>query len=96
MNFGRTRRPLLVSTLLFVVVVGVAGTTYALRKPTPKQIPDLHDAREVHLANVKQLTFGGENAEAYFSRDGKKLVFCSNRHNGGGHDTNIFIADWVK
>jgi Tol biopolymer transport system component len=30
-----------------------------------------------------------------FSHDGKKIVFASNRFNGGGRDTNIFIADWV-
>jgi len=28
---------------------------------------------EKHLRNLRQLTFGGENAEAYFSADGKKL-----------------------
>ncbi len=28
---------------------------------------------EKHLRNLRQLTFGGENAEAYFSQDGKKL-----------------------
>lgn len=32
---------------------------------------------EKHLANIRQLTFGGNNAEAYFSFDGKKLVFQS-------------------
>jgi TolB protein len=31
-----------------------------------------------------------------FSPDGKKIVFCSNRNNGGTRDTNIFIADWVS
>lgn len=31
-----------------------------------------------------------------FTQDGKKFIFCSNRNNGGTHDTNIFIADWVK
>jgi TolB protein len=31
-----------------------------------------------------------------FNRTGKKLVFCSNRNNGGTRDTNIFVADWVK
>ena len=31
--------------------------------------------KEKHLANVKMLTFGGENAEAYFSRDDQKLIF---------------------
>jgi TolB protein len=34
---------------------------------------------EKHLANIKQLTHGGENAEAYFSADGKRLVFQSTR-----------------
>jgi hypothetical protein len=30
---------------------------------------------ERHLRNVRQLTFGGENAEAYFSPDGTRLIF---------------------
>lgn len=30
---------------------------------------------EKHLKNIRQLTFGGDNAEAYFSFDGSKLVF---------------------
>ncbi len=34
---------------------------------------------ETHLANVRQLTFGGENAEAYFSFDGSRLIFQSTR-----------------
>ena len=34
---------------------------------------------EVHLKNLRQLTFGGENAEAYWSPDGQKLVFQSAR-----------------
>jgi len=32
-----------------------------------------------HLANLKQLTFGGQNAEAYWSPDGKMLVFQTTR-----------------
>lgn len=28
---------------------------------------------EIHLRNLRQITFGGENAEAYFSADGKRL-----------------------
>src|SRR5712692_3488356 len=30
---------------------------------------------ERHLKNIRQLTFGGENAEAYFSADGTKLIY---------------------
>ena len=39
--------------------------------------PDLATPQEKHLRNVHQLTFGGSNAEAYFSADGKKLIFQS-------------------
>ena len=35
----------------------------------------IHFPGETHFANVRQLTFGGDNAEAYFSTDGKYLVY---------------------
>jgi Tol biopolymer transport system component len=35
--------------------------------------------QETRLKNVRQLTFGGQNAEAYFSYDGKELIFQSTR-----------------
>ena len=38
----------------------------------------------------------GFDAFPMFSPNGKKIVFCSNRNNGGTRDTNIFIADWVE
>lgn len=34
---------------------------------------------EPHLVNVRQLTFGGQNAEAYFSKDGDELIFQTTR-----------------
>ena len=36
---------------------------------------------EKHLRNVRQLTFGGQNAEAYFSADDRYLIF---QHQGEG------------
>ena len=33
------------------------------------------DSGERHLRRIRQLTFGGNNAEAYFSPDGKRLIF---------------------
>lgn len=36
---------------------------------------------EKYLKHIKQLTFGGENAECYFSFDGKKFSFQSTRGN---------------
>ncbi len=37
------------------------------------------DSGETRLTNIRQLTNGGENAEAYFSNDGKWLTFQSTR-----------------
>lgn len=31
--------------------------------------------KETHLRNVRQLTFGGQNAEAYWSFDGKQIIY---------------------
>ena len=45
--------------------------------------------RETRLGNVTQLTFGGENAEAYFSPDGGELVFQSTRD--GAQCDQIFV-----
>ncbi|HEX4601793.1 MAG TPA: hypothetical protein VH116_10420 [Gemmatimonadales bacterium] len=33
------------------------------------------DSGEVHLRHVRQLTFGGQNAEAYFAASGRQLIF---------------------
>jgi Tol biopolymer transport system component len=43
----------------------------------------LRDEREQHLADLRQLTFDGENAEAYFSPDGRSLVFQRTPPEGG-------------
>jgi TolB protein len=46
-------------------------------------------------SNVEQVTYDSVfDAFPVFSPDGKKLIWSSNRHNGGTHDTNLFIADW--
>lgn len=37
------------------------------------------DPREVHFGELSMLTDGGENAEAYFSFDGSRLIFQSTR-----------------
>ena len=37
------------------------------------------DMGEMHVTNLRQLTHGGENAEAYFSFDGTELIFQTTR-----------------
>lgn len=46
--------------------------------------------KEIHLSNLKQLTFGGDNAEAYFSFDNKNLCFQSNNKKWGVNCDQIF------
>ncbi len=46
---------------------------------------------EPHLRNIRQLTFGGENAEAYWSFDGKQLCLQSTR--GDLKADQIFVMD---
>lgn len=48
---------------------------------------------ELHLKNLKQLTFGGDNAEAYFSFDNSSIVFQSNNAKWGLQCDQIF---WTK
>jgi Tol biopolymer transport system component len=47
--------------------------------------------------NLEQITYDKVfDAFPVFSNNGKHLVFSSNRNNGGTHETNLFIADWVE
>ncbi len=50
-------------------------------------------AQESHLKNLRQLTHGGDNAEAYFSPDGKSLSFQTNNKAWGLHCDQIFRMD---
>jgi Tol biopolymer transport system component len=45
---------------------------------------------EKHFKNIRQLTFGAENAEAYFSSDGTKLIYQST---AGGACDQEFVVD---
>lgn len=73
-------------TMLAVVAAGLYLTAQA-PPPAASQAPAARQGSapvppvegEWRLRNVRQLTFGGENAEAYFSSDGTRLVFQSTR-----------------
>jgi TolB protein len=58
-----------------VLVAESMATVKAQGTAAPLGLPD-----EKRLANVRQLTFGGENAEAYFSFDGQRLSFQSTKN----------------
>ena len=61
----------------FLLLLGffVVAAPRAAQSPAPA----IGSGAERHLANIRQLTFGGENAEAYFSSDGSRLIYQSTR-----------------
>ena len=48
-----------------------------------KATPELMRPDEPHLTDLRRLTFGGENAEAYWAPDGKRLIFQRTGPEGG-------------
>lgn len=70
MSFGKVALAV-VATLGFWTQAGLAGGPSSKSKVIPST------GVERHLKNVRQLTFGRQNAEAYFSFDGSKLIFQS-------------------
>jgi Tol biopolymer transport system component len=74
--------------LILFLVFGLGGAGPLAGQSQDASLPD---PRESHLRNIRQLTLSGENAEAYFSADGTKLIYQS-RAQGEGCD-QIYTLD---
>ena len=59
--------------------------------PTSRQIPS--NPAEKHLRNIRQLTFGGQNAEAYWSKDGNWITFQSRQPQWPDEQIIVMRAD---
>lgn len=70
-------------TLLLATTVWLAGLPSDPLDAAPAMDVPAQDSlkfpQEKHLANLRQLTFGGDNAEAYWSFDNHKLTFQATR-----------------
>jgi TolB protein len=60
------------------------------------QSDTLHYPEETHFKNLRQLTFGADNAEAYWSFDGKYIVFQRTAPKDGVPCDQIFIGKVPK
>lgn len=81
----------LVIPFLFLIAISCASETE--KKVYNPAEDTLKYEQEVHLQNVQQLTFGGDNAEAYWSYDNSKLIFQSNNPDWGVSCDQIFTMD---
>jgi Tol biopolymer transport system component len=65
-----------------VLIACIARAAAAQIAPDPMHATPVMPTpgEEKHLANIRQITHGGDNAEAYFSASGKQLTFQSTRN----------------
>jgi TolB protein len=63
-----------------LLLLALAASFLLARPSDDNTDPLLLPAEQRHLRKARQLTFGGQNAEAYFSADDKQLIF---QHAGG-------------
>ncbi len=76
----------------FVLVLTAAVVAAAV--PVSAQIRTVPpEPGETHLANLRQITNGGENAEAYWSSDGKWITFQSTREGRTCDQQYVMKAD---
>jgi TolB protein len=74
----------------------LAATTFAIAQQPVSSTTVSKTDESKHLTNIRQLTFGGDNAEAYWSPNGKFLSFQSNNPKWGLQCDQIFMLDIEK
>jgi hypothetical protein len=83
---------IVVSILLFTSCSQQPKETSTEQTAPADTAPSLLYPGEKHLANIRQLTFGGDNAEAYFNADGSKIVFQARNKSEGNNCDQIFYT----
>jgi len=79
--------------IILTLTITLLSCKNSTNQDNNKQTENLQYDKEKHLKNITQLTFGGDNAEAYFSFDDTKLVFQSNYEKWGLDCDQIFYTE---
>jgi Tol biopolymer transport system component len=77
-------------TNTLILAASLFACTQAIAQPAVND--SIHFEGEKHFKNVQQLTFGGDNAEAYWSYDGQYIIFQKTNPKEGLHCDQIFIG----
>ncbi len=80
-------------SILSALLITFSCAQTSQSKDETASVDSLRYENEVHLRNVRQLSWGGNNAEAYWSFDGSKLVFQSDFAGWGVECDQIFTLD---
>jgi len=78
--------------ILAAALIGAAACGGSAAEQSPI-VSRESDARETRLSNLRQITFGGENAEAYWSQDGQYITFQSTRDGRSCDQQYVINAD---
>ncbi|MER3497744.1 MAG: hypothetical protein C4308_03440 [Chitinophagaceae bacterium] len=91
-------KKLIIAFVTLACILGLSSFKKIVQKPAPQisiadtlQYPD-----EKHFKNIRQLTFGGDNAEAYWSYDNKYIVFQKTNPKEGIFCDQIFVGKVPK
>jgi TolB protein len=76
-----------------VVLLGSAALLTGCAVEQSPAITRDAEAGEAFFKNLTQLTFGGQNAEAYFSPDGQRLIFQRTETDGGCDQEYVMGVD---
>jgi TolB protein len=85
----------LTNAIFFLLATSVIANSLQLKAQnttTIKQGDSILYAAEKHFRNIQQLTFGGDNAEAYFSFDGQHIIFQKTNNAEGIPCDRIYIG----
>lgn len=83
-------------TILAFATVGFVGCKEQLvlqSLPVTSEPGPVTYEKETHFKNIHQITYGGNNAEAYWSPDGKQLIFQSDNSKWGVGCDQIFLLN---
>ena len=96
-------RPRLLTRAAALVAVATSCAPTSRPERLPAALPgassspvtrrSVEGAPEPRLANVRRITSGGENAEAYWSADGRRLILQSKRDGAGCDQQYVMNAD---
>ncbi len=89
---------IILSVLVFLACNNSEKTNVA-ESETNNEAPTadtLRKEQEVHLKNLRQLTFGGDNAEAYWSFEDDQLIFQANNPEWGTECDQIFLLPSIE
>lgn len=81
----------LLPLVLLILVSSFHHSAFSIHSSS-KTEDTLHYPEEKHFANLQQLTFGGDNAEAYFSFDGQWIIFQRTHAKDGLNCDQIFVG----